>query len=218
MAGDSLVFTYSGHGTWVPDSDSDEPDGRDEALCPYDIMSGHYLLDDDLAELFALKQSGVRLYFVSDSCHSGTVTRFMPLAAGRGQRGLARPRFLPGGLPEGRPKAHARRVALALRSTRQKYPALLAAACSDPEYSYDCLVQWPAQRGLHLLCPARPEAEPADPQCLDATDPQTSAGGAVPNAAAVRLAGGQRGGDALIPAQTSAGSFGRRAVSLLQWG
>jgi hypothetical protein len=33
-AGDVLVFTYSGHGTHVPDvGEKDEADGRDEAIC-----------------------------------------------------------------------------------------------------------------------------------------------------------------------------------------
>ena len=31
-ADDTVVITYSGHGTWVPDTSGDEPDGRDEAL------------------------------------------------------------------------------------------------------------------------------------------------------------------------------------------
>ena len=35
QAGDSLVFTFSGHGSWLPDDNGDEPDGRDEMLCPY---------------------------------------------------------------------------------------------------------------------------------------------------------------------------------------
>ena len=43
--GDTVVITYSGHGTWVPDSNGDEPDGRDEGLCPWDIGSGKVLLD-----------------------------------------------------------------------------------------------------------------------------------------------------------------------------
>ena len=30
VAGDSLVFTFSGHGSWLPDDSGDEPDGRDE--------------------------------------------------------------------------------------------------------------------------------------------------------------------------------------------
>src|SRR5215213_8831271 len=33
--GDSLVFTFSGHGSWLPDDDSDEADKRDEMMCPH---------------------------------------------------------------------------------------------------------------------------------------------------------------------------------------
>jgi hypothetical protein len=47
-SGDTLVITYSGHGTWVPDSSGDEPDGRDEALCPHDIATAGPLLDDEI--------------------------------------------------------------------------------------------------------------------------------------------------------------------------
>ena len=42
--GDTVVFTYSGHGTWVVDQDGDEVDGRDEALCPHDISTRGALL------------------------------------------------------------------------------------------------------------------------------------------------------------------------------
>jgi metacaspase-1 len=45
--GDTVVITYSGHGTWVPDRDGDEPDRRDEALCPYDIGTNGPQLDDE---------------------------------------------------------------------------------------------------------------------------------------------------------------------------
>ncbi|MFD1691434.1 caspase family protein [Azotobacter chroococcum] len=34
QSGDTVVLTYSGHGTWLEDTDGDEPDARDEALCP----------------------------------------------------------------------------------------------------------------------------------------------------------------------------------------
>ena len=75
-AGDSLVFTFSGHGSWLPDDDGDEPDGRDEMLCPYDINNQQYLMDDDLAKIFSQKPKDVLLYFISDSCHSGSVARY----------------------------------------------------------------------------------------------------------------------------------------------
>lgn len=136
-SGDTLVFTYSGHGSWLPDQDGDEADGRDEMLCPHDVDSGAYLMDDELAEVFGRKKEGVRLYFISDSCHSGTVARFMGAAPGSGA--VVQPRFLH---PEVFVKDKATRKAIKVVSRiavpgRQKYPALLAAGCRDTEYSYD---------------------------------------------------------------------------------
>jgi uncharacterized caspase-like protein len=64
--GDLLVVTYSGHGTWVPDESGDEPDGRDEAWCPHDLMKNGPLLDDELSELASGKERGVRLVIRSD--------------------------------------------------------------------------------------------------------------------------------------------------------
>src|SRR5262245_57486258 len=76
VGGDSLVVTYSGHGTFVPDAQGDEPDARDEGLCPYDIDRGNVLLDDEIHALFRRRAPHVRLVLVSDSCHSGTVIRW----------------------------------------------------------------------------------------------------------------------------------------------
>ena len=71
---DILVITYSGHGTWTTDLDGDEDDQRDEAICPYDVAT-NILLDDELNEIFSKKQSGATIVFISDSCHSGTVSK-----------------------------------------------------------------------------------------------------------------------------------------------
>ncbi len=47
-SGDVVVFTYSGHGTWVPDQgERDEFDNRDEAICAHD---GN-IIDDELRGL-----------------------------------------------------------------------------------------------------------------------------------------------------------------------
>src|SRR5664279_3409843 len=74
--GDSLLITYSGHGTYQPDTDGDEVDGLDEALCPYDLQTnGSALIDDEIKVLFGARKGGVRLLLIADSCHSGTVTR-----------------------------------------------------------------------------------------------------------------------------------------------
>jgi hypothetical protein len=69
---DIFFLTYSGHGGQVPNTGNDfEPDGYDETWCLYDGE----LIDDELYA--ALKQfaRGVRIFVLSDSCHSGTVLR-----------------------------------------------------------------------------------------------------------------------------------------------
>jgi len=97
--GDTLVITFSGHGTYQPDTDGDEADGLDEALCPYDLQTkGEALTDDEIRDLFLTRKAGVRIVLLSDSCHSGTVTR----AAKAEKDATTRPRFMPMGnwLPE----------------------------------------------------------------------------------------------------------------------
>jgi hypothetical protein len=92
--GDLVVITYSGHGTYVPDRSGDERDGLDEALCPYDLQTaGEALLDDEIRRLFAARKPGVKLVLISDSCHSGTVTRAAEPAAQDDD--IPRPRFMP---------------------------------------------------------------------------------------------------------------------------
>jgi hypothetical protein len=71
VKGDLFFLTYSGHGGQVPDVNGDEDDKKDETWCLYDGQ----LIDDELyAELGRFK-AGVRILVLSDSCHSGTVTR-----------------------------------------------------------------------------------------------------------------------------------------------
>ncbi len=75
-AGDILVFTNASHGTYLADSNQDEPK-FDEAICPFDCDS-NLIIDDDLRLLFADIPNGVRFTVISDSCHSGSVTRALP--------------------------------------------------------------------------------------------------------------------------------------------
>lgn len=72
-SGDVLVFTNAAHGTYLADTDRDEP-SYDEALCPYD-SDNNLIVDDELRNLFANLPQGVSLTVISDSCHSGSVTR-----------------------------------------------------------------------------------------------------------------------------------------------
>lgn len=73
--GDVLLVHYSGHGSNVPDDNGDESDKRDEILCPTDLDWNDPLRDDWLRSVFDGLASGVSLTVVTDSCHSGTVTR-----------------------------------------------------------------------------------------------------------------------------------------------
>jgi hypothetical protein len=132
---DTVVITFSGHGTWLPDDDGDEADGRDEALCPWDANSHRLITDDELHTIFTGARARARIIFISDSCHSGTVARAAPLLSpeqARRTRFLAPELVLPS---EALPAAkRAERLPLRGRSRRS---ALLLAGCRDAEYSYD---------------------------------------------------------------------------------
>jgi hypothetical protein len=134
-AGDLGVFTYSGHGTWVPDTNGDESDGRDEALCPVDLTPQSLIIDDELNMMFSQLAAGARLLFVSDSCHSGTVARFAGLP--RQKRPV---RFLPPAMIQHEPSLQ-RLVEAPERSKprrRRAFPGVVhLAACRDNEYAYD---------------------------------------------------------------------------------
>jgi hypothetical protein len=144
-AGDVLVFQFSGHGTEVDDLDGDEVDGtngpKDEALCPYDIAAGAFVIDDDIAEVFADIPQGVNVTCFIDCCHSGSITRtFMPSRPLTGVRDV-RARFLPA-TPEMQAKHRAYRQRLgSARSEPGRRPEnlknVLFSACRDYEVAYE---------------------------------------------------------------------------------
>ena len=70
-AGDLFFMSYSGHGGQVRDSNGDEPDRKDETWCLFDGQ----LIDDELYFELSRFAAGVRVLVLSDSCHSGSVTR-----------------------------------------------------------------------------------------------------------------------------------------------
>ncbi|MEP7302716.1 MAG: caspase family protein [Caldimonas sp.] len=69
--GDFFFLSYSGHGGQVPDVNGDEDDKKDETWCLFDGQ----LIDDELYAELGKFRAGVRVLVLSDSCHSGTVTR-----------------------------------------------------------------------------------------------------------------------------------------------
>lgn len=134
--GDTVVITYSGHGTWVPDQNGDEPDGRDEGLCPWDIGAGKVLLDDEIALLFAHRAAGVRVLLISDSCHSGSVTKG---DSGDLDTGMPRARFLPPSVWMKADDLPASRVASlpTIGGLSRSGGDLLMAGCLDTQFSWD---------------------------------------------------------------------------------
>ena len=70
-AGGLFFLTYSGHGGQVPDVTGEEVDKKDETWCLFDGQ----LIDDELYYELSRFKAGVRVLVLSDSCHSGTVTR-----------------------------------------------------------------------------------------------------------------------------------------------
>lgn len=80
--GDLFFLSYSGHGGQVADASGDEPDKQDETWCLYDGQ----LIDDELYFELSKFAEGVRILVLSDSCHSGTVTRARPAPPPPGTR------------------------------------------------------------------------------------------------------------------------------------
>lgn len=88
--GDIFVLTYSGHGGQVPDRNDEEPDELDETWCLYDRQ----VVDDELYSFWAEFKPGVRIFMLSDSCHSGSVAKdpdLVQIAAEQGVKTRALP-------------------------------------------------------------------------------------------------------------------------------
>src|SRR5262245_35093603 len=134
---DIFFLTYSGHGGQVPNTGNDfEPDGYDETWCLYDGE----LIDDELYA--ALKQfvRGVRIFVLSDSCHSGTVLRAIQFSA----RGVTpvRPRMMPRDVALRVYMDHEKfydklQQRSATRRTRVDASAVLISGCQDNQTSAD---------------------------------------------------------------------------------
>lgn len=77
--GDRLFFHYSGHGTQLATRDEiGEVDGMDEAIVPYDYDWDNvdsFITDNEFNNLFRQVPEGVQFIWVSDSCHSGGLTK-----------------------------------------------------------------------------------------------------------------------------------------------
>lgn len=84
QAGDFVYVHLSGHGTQQADRNGDETDGLDEVFLPADTSRAepgtslipNAIVDEELgARIKALRTKGVDVWFVLDSCHSGSGLR-----------------------------------------------------------------------------------------------------------------------------------------------
>lgn len=75
-SGDIVQISYSGHGSQLPDLNSDEPDALDETWCLYDGQ----VIDDELRYLWSLFDNGVRIFVTSDSCNSGSIIKAVSIS------------------------------------------------------------------------------------------------------------------------------------------
>jgi hypothetical protein len=69
VEGDIFLFTFSGHGSEIIDPTGKEPTGKNQTLCFFDRQ----MIDNELAQYWIRFKPGVRIIFISDSCHSGTL-------------------------------------------------------------------------------------------------------------------------------------------------
>lgn len=73
-----LTFAYGGHGSWVLDQPGalEEPDGRDETLCPWDRHTEGDIRDDEINDKLRHMLAGeAHVVVLFDACHSGSGTR-----------------------------------------------------------------------------------------------------------------------------------------------
>ncbi|HRI01823.1 MAG TPA: caspase family protein [Saprospiraceae bacterium] len=121
---DKLFITYSGHGASIKDRSGDEADGKDEAWCFYDGL----LLDDDVNKIL-MGVTGT-VIVISDSCHSGTVTRGMKNLSltTDSKRTKQIPRYIVDKAKQYKLESN----------TKPRNPNIVTlSACQDNQYSYD---------------------------------------------------------------------------------
>jgi hypothetical protein len=106
-SGDAFLLSYSGHGSQLADGfDGEEPIGFDETWVCWDRQ----LLDDEVNAALSSFEPAVRIVVVSDTCHSGTVTRnaMAPSPPVRTPDGTRRARIMPAAVAAG--DAYRRRI------------------------------------------------------------------------------------------------------------
>ena len=137
------MIYFSGHGSFIPDSDGDEVDQRDEVLLLHDSdvveRNGrktlvNALVDDRFAQLLKAIPSD-NIVVLVDACHSGISTRSLHmkgtgLAVGEGIEKF----FSYRGMPATRPSSFGKDVVLRIGG-RERFNYVLLSAADEDEKS-----------------------------------------------------------------------------------
>lgn len=90
----TVIFQYSGHGTYIKDKNKDEKSGIDGAIVPVDYSKNGVILDDEIGR-FADRLKPAKLIILLDSCFAGQAQRFGFIPNGvKRMMGFSTPRFL----------------------------------------------------------------------------------------------------------------------------
>jgi hypothetical protein len=127
---DVFVITGSSHGTRV--ASNTEEDGYCEAICLYD----KFLMDHDFRKILEKADPKTKVIVVSDSCHSGGVTREF-LATMNDFTYASKPKYLP---PEDNMEAISvgmMPVVKAIFEPTEGMNEILIAGCKSDQFSFD---------------------------------------------------------------------------------
>jgi hypothetical protein len=155
-----LVFSFSGHGTLVPDLNLDDWDRADEAFCPYDLATrgpqwdrDHLIVDDELHDLLVQLPPTVLLEVYLDTSHGGSGLQTLDLLMDR------QPRFLPPPSTEAYRDIEYRRARPAHQKLLEKGLShhILWTACKEGQVAASALIQgeWHGAFTWHFCHEAR---------------------------------------------------------------
>lgn len=133
--GDILFVTYSGHGGQTRDRNGDEGDEMDETWVLFDRQ----LVDDEIYKIWGKFRSGVRILVLSDSCHSGSVTRDVPDFIDGGPRRRIMPGYVRKKVDRKQKKLYeaVQKRSGSAENAKIGASVLLISGCMDNQYSLD---------------------------------------------------------------------------------
>lgn len=123
----NLFFHYSGHGTYIADTDGSELDGRDECIVPLDYMRSGVIIDDEIRGLLQALDKKKKMFMILDCCNSGTGT---DLCFNMYERG--------GRYEMMRCKKH----------SKTRGQVVMLSGCKDDQFSNDCFIDGTYQGAL----------------------------------------------------------------------